>query len=76
MSNSRAMRRMAQELAKLEQPFGVSIWPLEEDNLSELRARKLYLSRHLLTVVEELQGPEDSPYEGGIFDVSIKVHDM
>ncbi|KAK9464036.1 uncharacterized protein V1516DRAFT_705961 [Lipomyces oligophaga] len=57
--NSTAVRRLMQEYKQLinESPDGISAGPIDEDNFFEWECL--------------IQGPEDTPYEGGVFPATL-----
>lgn len=64
--------RMKRELEMLEKhpPPGISAWPFE-DSMTHLHARKFAI----LISRAEIQGPKDSPFEGGTFKLNIQIPD-
>lgn len=73
----RLVSRMKRELQMLEQdpPHGIQAWP-KEDSLTTLEARKCqFFSAPNTNFVAEMQGPEGTPYEKGIFKLEITIPD-
>lgn len=88
-TNATMANRIGRELTQLTQdpPPGVAAWLIDDSDTSKLRARKFFVSladqiliilthpffpSHICTSLE-LEGPEDTPYFGGIFHVSLTL---